>query len=197
MANGDVQSQVSTQYLKAFSLPIGVSGMQKLQQFPALQQLGYAGQLASIKNDFHGLVDFNLQMSQYSSVSGMLTVAWSLIKYIAPNNANVGRLLFTAPGLGSVGQLFQTIQSFGQVFALTPNDLTSPTKVSAKASVYQNSSSQANVITQNSSATRVGGGASISTPGNASQINGIQVIGSPTLVNNTLQFDGTNLIWVP
>lgn len=194
--NGDVQSQVSNQYLQAFNLPIGVSGMQKLQQFPALQKLGYAGQLGSMKNDFHGLVDFNQQLAKYSTASGILGIAWSLIKYISPNNPNIARLLFTAPGLGTVGQLFQTIHGFGQVFALTPNDLTSPAAVSAKASVYQNSSTQNNVTTQNSAVAQIGGGASTTAPGNASQINGLTVIGLPTLILNTLQFNGTNLVWV-
>lgn len=194
--NGDVQSQVSNQYLQVFNLPIGVSGMQKLQQFPALQELGYAGQLASLKNDFHGLVDFNQQMAKYSSVSGLLGIAWSLIKYISPNNPNIARLLFTAPGLGTVGQLFQTIHGFGQVFALTPDDLKTPSTVNAKTSVYKNSSTQTSVTTKNSSATQIGGGASTTTPGNASQINGLTVVGMPTSTLNTLQYNGTNLVWV-
>lgn len=161
MANGDVQQQVSAQYLQQFNLPLGVSGMQKLSEFPALQQLGYAGQLGSMKNDFHGLADFNQQMSKYSSANGILEAAWSLISSIAPNNINIARELYTAPGLGTVGQAFQSIEGFAQVFALTPSDLSSPSATNAATSVYQNASTQASVTTQNSSGTQVGGGAGI------------------------------------
>lgn len=198
MANGTVQTQVSAQYLQAFNLPIGVSGMQKLQTFPALQKLGYAGQLGLMKADFHGLTDFKNQMSVYSSVSTTLTIAWNLIKAVVPNNPNILLELFTAPGLGTVGLAFQSISGFGQVFALTPSNLQSPSATTAATSVYQNTSTQANVVTSNSgSTTLVGGGAGLTTPGNASQINGLTVIGMPTLANNTLEYNGTNLTWVP
>lgn len=161
MANGDVQAQVSAQYLQQFNLPLGVSGMQKLSEFPALQQLGYAGQLGSMKQDFHGLADFNQQMAKYSSASAILKLAWSLISSIAPNNINIARELFTSPGLGTVGQAFQSIEGFAQVFALTPADLSSPTATSSATSVYKNASTQSSVTTKNSS-TQIGGGAGIS-----------------------------------
>src|SRR5271166_2694837 len=102
MANGDVQANLSDQYLQQFNLPIGVSGMQKLQQFPALQKLGYAGQLGSMKQDFHGLSDFKSQMSKYSSVSHTLKIAFTLISAIIPNNPSIALLLKDIPGLGTV-----------------------------------------------------------------------------------------------
>lgn len=198
MANGSIQQQVSAQYLQAFNLPIGVSGMQKLQTFPALQQLGYAGQLSLMKADFHGLADFKSQMSVYSSISPTLTIAWNLIKAIVPNNANILAELFTAPGLGTVGLAFQSISGFGQVFALTPSNLQSPSATTAATSVYQNTSTQANVVTSNSGSTSlIGGGAGLTTPGNANQINGLTIVGMPTLTNNSLLFNGTNLTWGP
>ncbi len=195
MANGDVQANVSDQYLQHFNRSVGVSGMQKLQEFPALQNLGYNGQLASIKNDFHGLQDFKTQMTKYSSVSHKLRIAWSLISAIVPNNISILKLLYTAPGLGTVGSAFKSIHNFGQVFSLSPGDLTTPAAVSSKAAVYKNQSTQANVITQNSSTTQIGGGAGITPPGNASQLNGFTIIGIPTLTNNSLHFDGINLVW--
>lgn len=142
MSNGDVQANLSDQYLQQFNLPIGVSGMQKLQQFPALQKLGYAGQLGSMKKDFHGLQDFKAQMSKYSSVSHTLKIAFSLISLIIPGNPSIALLLKDIPGLGSVGQDFLSIANFGKVFSLGPSDLTSPAAVSSKASVYQNASTQ-------------------------------------------------------
>lgn len=146
MANGDVQQQVSAQYLQKFNLPIGVSGMQKLQSFPQLQVLGYNGMLGSLKKDFHGLQDFKFQLNLYSSVSGILGIAWKLIKSLVPNNVILARLLFTAPGLGTVGNAFQSIDNFGQVFSLAPGDLISPAAVASKAAVYQNASTQVNVV---------------------------------------------------
>jgi hypothetical protein len=195
MANGDVQANISDQYLQQFNRSIGVSGMQKLQQFPALQQLGYAGQLSSLKNDFHGLQDFKLQMAQYSSSHPILAAAWTLISAIVPNNPNIARMLIKVPGLGTVGQAFQSIHNFGQVFALSPGDLASPATVTAKASVYQNQSIQTSNTTQNSATTQIGGGAGITNPGNASSINGVLVVGTPSPTFTTLQFDGTNLVW--
>lgn len=197
MANGDVQQQVSAEYLAQFNLPIGVSGMQKLQSFPQLQVLGYNGQLGSMKNDFHGLQDFKSQMQTFSSVSTTLKIAWNLIKNIVPNNISIARMLISPPGLGSVGSAFQSISGFGQVFSLQPGDLATPATVKAKVSVYQNASTQTDVVSSTGSTTLVGGGSGLSNAANANQLNGIQLVGTPTLVNNTLKFDGTNLIWGP
>jgi hypothetical protein len=197
MANGDVQASISDQYLQTFDRSVGVSGMQKLQSFQELQKLGYAGQLGSMKQDFHGLKDFKNQMNTYSSTSRTLRIAWSLIQWIVPNNISIQSKLFTADGLGTVGQEFQSIHGFGQVFSLTPNDLKSPATVSAKASVYKNQSTQANVITDYAGQTSIGGGASPTVYTNASAINGILVVGVPGAINNTLIFDGTNLVWGP
>src|SRR5271156_5564615 len=55
MANGQVYTSVTDSYLQSFNRSIGVSGQQKLQSFPQLQQLGYNGQLGYMKSDFHGL----------------------------------------------------------------------------------------------------------------------------------------------
>lgn len=149
MANGDVQ-QITDSYLQQFNRSISVSAMQKLQQFPALQVLGYNGQLASMKKDFHGLNDFRDQMAKYSSVSHTLRIAWSIIQYMVPINASILALLFTSPSLGTVGNAFKSINGFGQVFALSPADLQSPATVDAKASLYQNASSSGSVVTQGS-----------------------------------------------
>lgn len=198
MADGTIHNQISDQYLQQFNRSIGVSGMQKLQSFPELQLLGYNGQLSFMKNDFHGLQDFKTQLSTYSSVSATLRAAWSLIKYIVPNNMSIQNLLFSSPGLGVVGKAFQSIHGFGQVFSLSPNDLTSPSAVSTKAAVYKDQSSQASVITQNTAAQAiggVGGGQVISF--NATEISGVQIIGTPSLTNNILVYNGTNLVWAP
>lgn len=194
MANGDVHDDVSDQYLQQFDRSVGVSGMQKLQQFPALQKLGYHGQLNLVKNDFHGLKDFKAQMTKYSSVSRTLVIAWSLISAIVPNNASILGLLFSSPGLGTVGNAFKSIHGFGQVFSLSSGDLKSPTAVTSKAAAANNQSTKSSVVTDNSSQP-IGGGAGISVSGNASQLNGILVVGSPTAINSVLKYDGVNLVW--
>lgn len=147
MANGDIHDNIADSYLQQFDRSIGISGMQKLSQFPALQQLGYNGQLGSMKNDFHGLKDFKSQLTKYSSCSFTLRTAWSLISAIVPNNISVQQLLISSPGLGTVGKMFSSIHNFGQVFSLSPKDLTSPSAVASKVSIYKGQSQQASVRT--------------------------------------------------
>jgi hypothetical protein len=194
MANGDIQNSISDQFLQQFDRSIGVSGMQKLQQFPALQKLGHAGQLSLLKNDFHGLKDFKAQMKLYSSSSTILKIAWSLISSIVLNNPTIAVLLTNIPGLGMVGQAFQSIHNFGQVFSLSPGDLTSPSTVASKVSIFKDQSTKTSNTVQDASGMTIGGGAGITASGNASRINGILVVGIP-LPGYTLQFDGTNLVW--
>lgn len=157
MANGDVHDQISDQYLQQFDRSIGVSGMQKLQSFPQLQKLGYAGQLGSMKSDFHGLSEFKSQMSKYSSVSHTLKIAYALIAGVIPNNPAIARKLFSSPELGTVGKDFQSIHGFGQVFALNPTDLQSPKAVQSKAAVFASQSTQTSVVTDNAGSTAIGG----------------------------------------
>ncbi len=194
MANGDVQNNLSDQYLQKFNLPIGVSGMQKLQQFPALQKLAHAGQLSFLKKDFHGLDDFKFQMDLYSSSNYILKAAWALIKSIVPNNPKIALLLTTVPGLGSVGQDFLSISGFAQVFSLTPSDLTSPAAVAAKVSVYQNSSTQTSNTSQNPPVQQsVSDG---TTYDSNTQINGIEVMGTPS-DGYTLVYSQSLNAWIP
>jgi len=152
MANGDIQQQVSAQYLQKFNLPIGVSGMQKLSEFPTLQQLGYNGQLGYMRVDFHGLSDFYDQLLQYSNANPpILDGPWSLIVPIVPLNLDIVRKLIVTPSLGTVGQMFLTIENFAQVFSLSPSDLGTPAALSDATSVYQNASTQSSITTNDSS----------------------------------------------
>lgn len=194
MANGDVHDQVSDQYLAQFNRSIGISGMQKLSQFPALQQLGYNGQLGSIKNDFHGLSDFKSQLAKYSSVSATLRAAWALISAVVPNNVSIQRLLIVSPSLGSVGKMFSSIHNFGQVFGLSSKDLTSPTAVANKVALYKGQAQQASVV-QTPRASVTSGGAGLTPQQNVDNtISGIPIIGTPQ-INSTLVYNGTSLVW--
>lgn len=136
-----VQLNISAGYLSSFESPLGVSVMSKMTQWPFLQQLGFAGSLTHMNQNFHGLSDFNLQLSEYSSTGAVLEAAWSVIKQIAPKNPLVTALMFNSSTLGQVGNEFQNITGFTQAFAITPDQLKQPANigslVSAGAAVAQ------------------------------------------------------------
>jgi hypothetical protein len=129
-----VQLNISAGYLSSFECPLGVSVMSKLTQWPTLQQLGFAGSLTHLNQNFHGLGDFNTQLSEYSSTSDLLEAAWSVIKQIAPKNPQVTALMYTDPNLGQVGKEFQSMTGFGQAFAITPDQLKQPSNISSLVS---------------------------------------------------------------
>jgi hypothetical protein len=127
-----VQSNLAAGYLSAFERPIGVSVMSKLLKWPFLQRLGHAGSLSYANTTFHGLQDFNVQMSEYSSTNAILITAWNVIKQLAPLNPSVTAMMFTSPILGVVGNEFQSLTGFGEVFALSPDQLTSPSAIASQ-----------------------------------------------------------------
>jgi hypothetical protein len=129
-----VQSNIAAGYLSAYERPIAVSVMSKLTQWPFQQQLGFAGALSYHNATFHGLSDFKTQMASYSSTHWILTAAYAVIKYLIPNNASVAALMYPDAALGQVGNQFQSLQNFGQVFALSPTDLQNPSAIGAKVS---------------------------------------------------------------
>lgn len=127
-----VQTNISTGYLSSFERPIAVSVMAKTNSWPFLQELGFAGSLQHQRDTFHGLNDFKKQMSKYSSTNYLLTAAWKVIQMLVPNNAEVSKLMYTDQSLGQVGTQFRQLQNFGQVFALSPDELQSPSAVNSK-----------------------------------------------------------------
>jgi hypothetical protein len=127
-----VQTNIASGYLSAFEGPVGVSVMSKATKWPFLQQLGFGGNLDQLAATFHGLKDFNKQMSMYSSTNAWLRAAWNVIKQFVLNNAEVLALEYHDPNLGKVGRIFQVLTSFGQVFALSPSELKSPGSIAAK-----------------------------------------------------------------
>jgi hypothetical protein len=129
-----VQNNIAAGYLSSFERPIAVSVMAKVSQWPFLQELAFAGTLSYHSQTFHGLQDFQTQMSTYSSTHPILQAAWSVIQSQVPNNASVATLMYIDPSLGQVGKQFQQLSNFGQVFALSPADLQSPGTVSTKIS---------------------------------------------------------------
>jgi hypothetical protein len=136
VANGDVQTLISDAYLQNFGIGIAVAGMQKIQSFPELQILCYNGILGSLKQDFHGLQDFYEQMAAYSSTNQILQTAWSVINPIVPNNANIELMLFVSTVLGVVGDVFELIHGYAQVFGLSPTNLASPSSIASTVSSF-------------------------------------------------------------
>jgi hypothetical protein len=114
--------------------------MAKLNQWPYLQELGHAGSLPYNCKTFHGLSDFNLQMTTYSSVHPILAAAWQVIKRIVLNNAMTRLLMYQDPTLGQVGLQFRSMSTFGQVFSLAPDELQSPKIIAQKAAAPNSSS---------------------------------------------------------
>jgi hypothetical protein len=127
-----VQANLAAGYLSAFERPIGVSVQAKLMKWPFLQQLGHAGSLSFANTTFHGLPDFNTQLSAYSSTNAILTAAWNAIKQIAPLNPSVVAKMFVSPVLGQVGNEFQSLTGFGEAFAVSPDQLTSPSAIASQ-----------------------------------------------------------------
>ncbi len=132
-----VQLNISAGYLSSFECPLGVSVMSKMTQWPFLQELGFAGSLTHMNQNFHGLNDFNEQMTDYSSTSGILEAAWAVIKQLVPKNPDVTALMFNSSTLGQVGKEFQQMSGFGQAFAITPDQLKTPTSIPSLVSVGQ------------------------------------------------------------
>lgn len=134
MANGSVQDLAASDYLDKFSRPLSVSAMSKLRQFGFLQELGYNGQLDSMKKDFHGLKEFNTHMDMYSNTNGILKIAWAIIKNLVPKNLFIEALILPLGQLGRVGKLFLQIPTFGQVFGASPDQLSPPSLASKLSS---------------------------------------------------------------
>jgi hypothetical protein len=124
-----VQSNISAGYLSAFGTPLSVSVTSKISQWPFLQQLGFNGSLSSQSQTFHGLSDFNTQITAYSSTSGLLSAAFAVIKKIVLKNSKVLSLMFNSPVLGQVGNLFKQLSNFGQVFSIPPAQLKVPSSI--------------------------------------------------------------------
>ena len=92
--------------------------------FPFLQSLGFAGQLGSAVETFHGLDDFFDQITTYSAANvPALMGPYGTIQARIPLNPIVTDQTYDDPELGTVGTLFQTMGTFGMVFGINPDDV--------------------------------------------------------------------------
>jgi len=129
-----VQTNIAAGYLSAFEGPIGVSVQSKLKKWPFLQKLGFAGSLSYSNSTFHGLKDFTKEMKMYSVTHPILRSAWRVIEQIAPLNPEVTSQLFTSDTLGPVGKDFENLTGFGEAFAVSPDQLKSPSAIRTQVS---------------------------------------------------------------
>jgi len=102
--------------INGISIPI----VSKASQWRGQQQLQYASIINYIKNDFHGLSDFQTEMTIYSSTHPILAKAWSTISSMVPVNAQVSLQMYYDILMGPVGNAFLNMIGFGTVFAASP-----------------------------------------------------------------------------
>jgi hypothetical protein len=119
----DVQDQLASDEGQSFDRPINVSVIEKLKKFPFMQELGFNGQLSFARDTFHGLGDFNRQMTIYSGTIYVLMAPFAAIRALIPFNAEVTKNLFISRTLGLVGNAFRKLVGFDQVFTVSPDEL--------------------------------------------------------------------------
>jgi len=119
----DVQDKMAADLGQNFDRPINVSVIEKTKKFSFLQELGFHGQLGFAKKMFHGLDDFDQQMTTYSGTIYILGAALASIKALIPLNMMVAKNLTVSRALGTVGNAFSKMVGFDQVFAVSPDEL--------------------------------------------------------------------------
>lgn len=133
-AGSTVQATLAQQDLSQFNVRIGLNLQNKLQDWPGRQQIQYGAVKGLATKDFHGLQDFNFQLSLYSSTHALLESAWKIIKSIVPNNPKLLATLLTIPGFGQVGMQVLSLVGIQNI-------------VVAPQSILQNSSQLKSTIT--------------------------------------------------
>lgn len=139
--NGDIQPSIAADYASQFDYPITVSMIDKLTNWQELQKLTFAAIEDHIKTNFYGIQDAYKQLDAYSQTHPILQRAWSVISSLVPLNAVVQQGMYEDDVMGNVGNELQTIDNFGQVFAITPGELSDPKDITQKADDASGSSS--------------------------------------------------------
>ena len=106
--------------LQQFDRPIGVTIIPAGQTWKDRQQVQYAALKGLLKEDFHGLADFNEQMEMYSRTNlPILYKAWMVVKPMVPLNRKILQSLVMNTRLGMfVGKLLSSILGFDATFVL-------------------------------------------------------------------------------
>jgi hypothetical protein len=111
-----------------------------LNNWKFLQELGFAGQLKYLIQNFHGYQDFVDEMSAYSAANALvLGGPWASI-YPTPTSLkpSVSALTYEDPVLGQVGDEFLRLLSLGSVFAIAPTLLNSSSSIKSAVSTASN-----------------------------------------------------------
>jgi hypothetical protein len=121
MAN-TVQVSLASGILDQFHVSIGLNLQSKQQDWQGRQQTQYGAMKGLTNKDFHGLSDFNNEMSAYSATNGILRAAWQVIKSLVPNNPSVTATLVNIPGFGQVGQQVLSLVGASNIL-IAPQDI--------------------------------------------------------------------------
>jgi len=130
-AGSTVQANLSSADLAQFNVTIGLNLQNKLQDWPSRQQLQYGAVKGLATQDFHGLQDFDFQMSLYSSTHPLLESAWKVIKSIVPNNPKLLATLLNIPGFGKVGMQVLSLVGIQNIVVAPQSILKSSTQLNA------------------------------------------------------------------
>lgn len=129
-----VQDNIADDYLAQYNLNLGVSAVNKIDQFSYIQELTYNGILSFLTANFLGLQDWSDQIQTYSQTNAILKVAYTAIQTLVDNNSITSRNLVNIDGLGEVGSAFESIQGFSKVFTLSDSELQDPNSAEETAS---------------------------------------------------------------
>jgi hypothetical protein len=127
--------QLASELNAQYNRPISISVMRQVDEWPFLQTLGFQASLKDSSEMFLGLDDWTEQIEEYSSANPtQLGGPMSVIQKRVPMNSNVKAEMYEDETLGDVGDIFSTLPAFGQVFAVSPDELlASPTAAADKA----------------------------------------------------------------
>jgi hypothetical protein len=117
-----VQNQLAAGILNKFHVTLGLNLQGKLQDWPSRQDTQYGAMKGLMNKDWHGLKDFKIQMTLYSSTHHLLMIAWQVIKSIVPNNATILATLTVIPGFGQVGKQLLSLIGIRNIL-VAPQDI--------------------------------------------------------------------------
>jgi hypothetical protein len=129
--SSSVQNQLAGSVLDQFHVSIGLNLQNKLQDWPGRQQIQYDSMKGLMNKDWHGLQDFNDEMTMYSATHWILELAWSVIRNIVPNNPNILATLLQIPGFGQVGQSILSLVGIQNIIVAPQSILQNPTQLSS------------------------------------------------------------------
>lgn len=120
MKTPTVQDLTATSALAQYLRPVGVSILPAGRDWSSRQQIQYEAMKGLMKEDFHGLDDFNEQMNLFAATNPMyLRPGYTAIKPMIPLNRKILMKLVFNPVLGLwVGRLLLKLVGFEKAFTV-------------------------------------------------------------------------------